>query len=68
MGAEEEGYNMFPEVAACKGISEDDRQRLEPCLQTAWDTIPQEFFDALYQSMPSRIEACIAADGWHTKY
>jgi hypothetical protein len=36
---------MFPEVAACTGESEDNRQRLESCLQAAWGTIPQEFFD-----------------------
>jgi hypothetical protein len=59
---------MFPEVMACRGESEDNRQRLESCLQAAWDTIPTEFSDALYQSMPVRIEACIAADEWHTKY
>jgi transposase len=28
-------YQMFPEVMACKGKSEDDRQRLESCLQAA---------------------------------
>ena len=61
-------HNMFPEVMACKGQSEEDRARLESCLQAAWDTIPKEFFDALYQSMPRRVEACIAAKGWHTKY
>jgi hypothetical protein len=37
------------------------------------DTIPtkeqcESLFDSLYQSMPRRIEACIQADGWHTKY
>jgi hypothetical protein len=26
-------YEMFPEVAACTGESEDNRQRLESCLQ-----------------------------------
>jgi hypothetical protein len=57
---------MFPAVMACKSKSEDDRQRLESCLQAAWDTIPQEFFDTLIESMPRRIEACIAAEGWHT--
>jgi transposase len=41
-------YNMFPEVAVCTGESEDDRQHLDSCLQAAWDTIPQEFFDKLY--------------------
>ena len=58
---------MFPD-AADKSESEHSRQRLESCLQAAWDTLDKELFDALYESMPARIEACIAAKGWHTKY
>ena len=26
------------------------------------------FFEKLIESMERRIEACIKADGWHTKY
>jgi hypothetical protein len=59
---------MFPEVAADKSESEYSRQRLESCLQAAYDTLDKSLFDSLYQSMPRRIEACIQADGWHTKY
>jgi hypothetical protein len=61
-------YEMFPEIAADRSQSEDSRQRLESALQAAWDTLDKESFDCLYQSMPDRIEACIKADGWHTKY
>ncbi len=59
---------MFPEVAADKSKSEDSKQRLESCLQAAYDTLEQELFDSLYQSMPNRIAACIKAKGQHTKY
>jgi hypothetical protein len=59
---------MFPDVAADKSESEHARQRLESCLQAAWDTLEKEKFDVLYKSMSKRIEACIAANGWHTKY
>ena len=59
---------MFPEVAASKSDSEYARQRLESCIKAAWDTLDKEIFDSLYESMPSRIEACITAGGWHTKY
>jgi len=59
---------MFPKVAAAKGESEDDRQRLESCLQAVWATIDKEFFDKLYESIEARIEACIAADKWYIKY
>jgi hypothetical protein len=53
---------MFPEVIACRGESEDNRQQLASCLQAAWDIIPTEFFDALYQSILVRIKAYIAAN------
>ena len=59
---------MFLAVIACKGNSEEDRQRLESCLQAAWDTIPQEFFDILLESIPRRIEVYIKAKGQYTKY
>jgi hypothetical protein len=61
-------YEMFPEVAIDKSESEYARQRLESCLQAAWDTLDQELFDKLGASMNNRIEAVIAAKGWHTKY
>jgi hypothetical protein len=61
-------YEMFPDIAADKSESEYARQRLESALQATWDTIDQSQFDCLYKSMPSRIEACIKAGGWHTKY
>jgi hypothetical protein len=54
---------MFPEIANCKGISETDKERLGSVIQAAWDTIPEEFFEALYKSMPRRIKACVEAKG-----
>ena len=59
---------MFPNIAKDRSESGYARQQLESALQAAWDTIDKESFDILYQSMPHTIEACIAADGWHTKY
>jgi hypothetical protein len=59
---------MFPDIAASKSESEYARQRLESALQATWDTIDQSQFNSLYKSMPARIEACIKAGGWHTKY
>jgi hypothetical protein len=61
-------FEMFPDVAVDKSESEHARQRLESCLQAAWDTLDKGLFDKLGASMRERIEACIAADGWHTKY
>jgi hypothetical protein len=61
-------YEMFPEVAVDKSESEDVRQRLESCIQAVWDTLDESLFNNLYASMHDRMEACIAAQGWHTKY
>jgi hypothetical protein len=59
---------MFLEVAADKSESEHARQRLESCIQVAWDTLDKGIFDNLYASILARMAACIAAGGWHTKY
>jgi hypothetical protein len=61
-------FKMFPEIANDTSESEEARERLESALQAAWDTIDQEAFDKLGSTMGHRIEACIAAKGWHTKY
>ena len=59
---------MFPEIMNCSGESEEDRANLEEALKVAWEALPKSFFESLIESMPQRIEACIAANGWHTKY
>jgi hypothetical protein len=59
---------MFPNVAVDKSELEHARQRLESCLQDAWDILDKGLFDKLGALMRERIEAYIAADGWHTKY
>jgi hypothetical protein len=41
---------------------------MEEALKKAWLMIPTSFFENLIESMERRIEACIKADGWHTKY
>ena len=33
-----------------------------------WDLIPQDELNALCDSMPQRLRACIAADGGHTRF
>ena len=59
---------MFPEIMNCSGESEEDRANLEEALKVAWEALPNSLFESLIESMPRRIEACIAANGWHTKY
>jgi hypothetical protein len=59
---------MFPKEAANKSESEYTRQRLESCLQAAWDTLDQSLFNTLGVSIYDGIKAVIKAKGWHTKY
>ena len=59
---------MFPDVAADKSELEEARARLESYLQATWDCLPDDLFSKLYLSIGRRIEAVIAANGWHTKY
>ncbi|EJU00278.1 transposable element Tcb1 transposase, partial [Dacryopinax primogenitus] len=33
-----------------------------------WDWTRREYIERLYESMPYCIAACIANNGWHTKY
>jgi transposase len=37
-------------------------------LETVWNGIDQDFIDRLYESMPERIQAVLAAHGKHTRY
>ena len=59
---------MFPEVMKSTGKSEQDIKNVEEALKAAWDALPDSLFESLVESMERRIEACILAKGWHTKY
>jgi hypothetical protein len=54
---------QYPELSASRGKSEDDIHALQEALKNCWDQLPGETFNALYQSMPSRVAAYIKADG-----
>ena len=44
------------------------KEELFACLQEGWANFPVHILTKLVDSMPSRIEACIAAQGGPTKY
>jgi transposase len=50
------------------GEGEEAIQALESALCEAWDSLPDTLFESLIDSMPRRVAACIAAEGWHTRY
>lgn len=60
-------FEDYPELQT-GGKGEGDIQALEEACKEAWDNLPQKLLDSLIASMPRRVEACIAAKGWHTKY
>jgi transposase len=43
-------------------------RELEIALQNEWAQIPEHVYIGLVKSMPRRVEACIAKNGWPTKY
>ena len=59
---------MFPDVIYSREKSEEDIQKVEECLKAAWEALPNILFEGYIRSMKKRIDICIAADGWHTKY
>ena len=50
------------------GQSEEAILRLKVIAQEVWHEIPQDFFRALIDSMPRRLQAVREAEGWHTRY
>lgn len=59
---------MFPDMMMATKDTDEDRKNLEKALKVAWEALPDTFFESLVMSMPARVEACIEANGWHTKY
>ena len=54
-----------------RDIPQDKRRRLQTfveAMQEAWDNMPAARLEALVDSVPSRLEAVIAAKGYHTRY
>jgi hypothetical protein len=59
---------MFSKVWAVKEKTEQDQKNIEEALKKAWLALFDELFEKLVHSMPRRINACILAKRWHTKY
>jgi len=44
------------------------KKRLAEVLPLVWKTIPKEFFEKLWKSIPGRVAAVLEAKGGYTKY
>lgn len=61
-------HQQYPDIVDTPGMPDKVKEKLAEVLPLVWDTIPEEFFEKLWRSMPSRVEAVIEAKGWYTKY
>jgi transposase len=59
---------QYPQIKDTPGGPDKVRERLAEVLPLVWDTIPEEFFEKLWRSMPDRVAAVIEAREWYTKY
>ena len=64
----DKALEVFPEAIYLDSKSEEAQMQLFDMLEKAWEAIDQKHIDKLVESMPRRIKAIIAAEGWHTKY
>ena len=61
-------HKRYPDTATLRGPSYTIQQKLrERLMEVRWD-IGEEVLDHLIDSMPSRVQALIEADGWYTEF
>ena len=61
-------HQQYPRIGDTLGGKEAVIRRLSHVLPLVWVTIPEEFFEKLWKSMPDRIAAVLEARGSYTKY
>ena len=61
-------HQQYPGIADTRGGPKAVKKRLREVLPLVWETIPLEFFEKLWRSMPNRVAAVIEAKGWYTWY
>jgi len=58
----------YPDLIDYPGGTEKVKAKLAEVLPLCWEKIPPKQFEALWRSMPSRVQAVIDAKGWYTHY
>ena len=61
-------FKMYFNLNSLEGKKNETESQLFKILQQAWENIRDEVVQGLIESMSRRIQAVIAAEGWHTKY
>ena len=59
---------QYPRIGDTPGGKEVVKKRLAQVLPLIWETIPEEFFEKLWKSMPDRVAAVLKARGGYSKY
>lgn len=60
-------YKLRPELIDMAN-NDETKQILVETAQIAWSQIDLNHLQHLSETMPHRVEAIIASDGWYTKY
>lgn len=63
----QEIYKLYPDLEHAAD-TEETRQRLIMAGKEAWQAINGQILHKLSTTMPHRVKAVIAANGWYTKY
>ena len=58
----------YPWIGDYPGGPEKVKKKLAEILPLCWEKIPPKQFEALWRSMPDRVQAVIEAKGWYTRY
>ena len=61
-------YRVRPDIDDVTGGDDKAREELWKALEEAWTLINEETMRGLIESMKRRIDTCISAEGWYTKY
>jgi hypothetical protein len=61
-------HHRFPDTKDIPGAPPAVQRILEERLTLVWADLGPEIMDSLVESMPRRVAALIAAEGWYTKY
>lgn len=65
----EKMHQRYPNIHKTPGGPDAVRRRLAEALSEVWaEDIEGDFLESLWESMPRRVAAVLAAKGWYTKY
>ena len=61
-------HHRYPDTKTLPGCPETVKRVLKERLAEVWRDIGREVLDRLIDSMPSRVQALLDAEGWYTEY